>query len=117
LYDNVAVLCPREMWGLGWFRVERSRGIRCKLAFIPGLTASEIECPGKDCDGADLFRVPVRLIFPTGRELYASNKQAGLSGVTIENDGLRGARKRPLKFYVRRKLQNARILGAYRCRS
>src|SRR5262245_10826396 len=66
LDDNVAVLCPRKVRGLRRLRVERSSGVRCKLALIPGLTASEVECPGKDCDGANLIRVPVRSVFPTG---------------------------------------------------
>src|SRR5262252_8371088 len=74
LYDNVAILCPRKVRGFRRFRVERSRGVRCKLALIPGLAASEVECPGKDCDSAGLVRMPVRRIFPTGRELNASDK-------------------------------------------
>src|SRR5262249_61980069 len=75
LYDNVAILCPRKVRGFRRFRVERSRGVRCKLALIPGLTASEVECPGKDCDSANLVRVPVRRGLPTSWGIKARPKK------------------------------------------
>src|SRR6266849_1742776 len=88
----------RSLWRLG---VERPGGISFELAFIPFLTAGEIEGPRQDRNCALLIGMPMRRI--------ARNEQSWLCRVAVQDYALRWARQRTFELNVLWQLEDARV--------
>src|SRR5712691_356216 len=96
----------RSLWRLG---VERPGGISFELAFIPFLTAGEVEGPRQDYNCALVIGMPMRRILPAGRELNARNEQSWLCRVAVQDYALRWARQRTFELNVLWQLEDARV--------
>ena len=64
-------------------RGRTAHGIWFEFAFIPLLSRSELEGAGQHDDRAHFIGMPMRHIFPTGRELHSRDEDPGFAGIAV----------------------------------
>ena len=91
LDDHLAILCPSKVRRSRGLRIEGSGWIWLEFTFVPRLSRTEVEGAGEYYNCTRLIGVPVRLIFPSGREPDPRHEKPRPRGITVQHDCLRGA--------------------------